>query len=75
MDRIACILPLFMDIAKVRKVGCKCVAIEKDSVMYVDGPNSVINSVVECDKACMFRISGLIERVISCNPFIIFVML
>ena len=64
-----------MGIAKVRKVRREGVSVKKNGMVWVDGADCSVDFVIEPDESSVLRVGGLVQRVITCNPFVVFVVL
>ena len=64
-----------MGIAKVRKVRCEGVSVKEDGMVWVDGADGSVDFVVEPDESSMLRVGGLVQRVVTCDPLVVFVVL
>jgi hypothetical protein len=74
VDRVASVFPVFVSITKVGEVRGEGVTIEKDGVIGVDGTDGFVDAVIECYDAGVCGIGGLIEGVVSSNPFVSFIV-
>ena len=74
MDRVRRIFPLLVGIAKVRKIRRKGVPVKEDGVVWVNGADGSVDFVVEPDDSSMLRVGGLVQRVVTCNPLVVFVV-
>jgi hypothetical protein len=61
-------------VAKVREIGRECVAIEENDVIGVDSANGLVDAVIEGNNACVVRVGGLVEWIVSRDPFVALVM-
>ncbi len=75
VDRVGRVVPLLVDVAKVAKVGCEGVAVEEDGVVWVDGADGLVDAVVEGEDAGVFGVSGFVDGVVACDPFVGFEVL
>lgn len=67
MNRVCCVIPVFVRIAEMRKVGGEGVAIEEDGMVWVDGTDGTVNFTVEGHHARVSGICGLVQGVIPCK--------
>jgi hypothetical protein len=75
VDGISSIVPVFMSVAKVRKVGGKGVAVEEDDMVRILFSDDLVDLVVELDDPSVFGVGWFVQRVVSRNPFVALVVL
>ena len=75
MDRVRRIIPLLVGIAKLRKVIRKSVSVKENGMVWIDSADSRVDFIVEPDESSMLRVGGLVQRVITCDPLVVFVVL
>ena len=75
MDRVRRIRQFRVDVPEVGKVGREGVSVPEQSVLLVDCTDRVVHPDVKLDYARMRGIRGLVERVVSRDPLVIFVVL
>jgi hypothetical protein len=75
VNRISGVLPVLVGVTEVGEVGGEGVGIEEDDVVWVFSADDLVHFVVEFDEAGVFRISGLVQRVVAGDPLVAFVVL
>lgn len=75
MDRVAGVVPVLVRVTEVREIRREGVGVEENCMVRVNRANRGVHLVVECDQSCVLRVGRLIERVVSCDPLVIFVVL
>ena len=75
MDRVRRIIPPLVGIAKLRKVRRESVSIKENGVVWVDGADGSVDFIIELDESSMLRVGGLVQRVVACDPLVVFVVL
>lgn len=75
MDRICRVAPLLVIIAEVREVRCEGVTVEEDCMVRVNFPDGVEHTIVELNNSSLGCISRFVERIVSGNPGVAFVVL
>lgn len=75
MDRIGRVLPSFMRITELGKIGRKGISVKENGMVGVDSANDVVNLVVKLDEPTVLGIGRLVEWVVASNPFVAFVVL
>lgn len=75
VDRVGRVVPLLVEVTKVAEVGGEGVAVEEDSVAWVDGADGFVDAVVEGDDAGVFGVGGLVDGIVACDPLVGFVVL
>ena len=61
------------DLIESGKVHTKCIPLEENDVVRIDGPNSGHNSIVESQEPSPLLICWLIQKIVTCYPGIRFV--
>jgi len=75
VNRVGRVLPSFMRIAELGKIGRKGVSVKENGMVGVDSANDVVDLVVEFDEPTVLGIGRLVEWVVASNPFVAFVVL
>jgi len=75
MDRVGRVLPSFMRITELGKIGRKGISVKENGMVGVDSANDVVNLVVKFDEPTVLGIGRLVKWVVASNPFVAFVVL
>lgn len=75
MNRIRGIVPTPVGIPKVRKIGRKSVAVQKNSVLCVNLADSHLETAVEVNQSRVLGVAWLINEVVPRDPRVVFIML
>ena len=77
MHRVYCILPLFASLrwVEMRPVRGKCISVKEDDVVRVNLPDCAVRTVIPLLQPGVCRVTGLVEGVVSCDPWVVLVVL
>jgi hypothetical protein len=75
MDGIAGIVPVLVRVPKVGKVGREGVRVKEEGVIWVGGPDDLVDVVVERNEAGVLGVGGLVEGVVARDPLVVLVVL
>lgn len=75
MNRVRRVLPLFhMLVTKVSEIGCECVSIQEQGVVNIDLPDRFVETIIVFDETGVCWFGGFVERVVTGDPLVIFVV-
>ena len=75
MNRIRRVLPLFyIVVVEVCEIGCESVSVQEQNVVDVDAPDRVVETIVVLDEAGVLWFSRFVERIVTGDPFVVFIV-
>ena len=75
VNRVRRVLPLLdVLVAEVSEIGCEGVSVQEQDVVGIDLPDRIVQTIVVLDEADMLWLCGLVERVVTGDPLVGFVV-